>query len=296
MVKFDIVSGFLGAGKTSLIKKILKSLDSDEKIVLIENEFGDVNVDREVLDVEGFEVYELSNGCVCCKLKGDFLLTLKQILNQKVDRIIFEPSGIFILGEILDLFKDPEISNKCVINSVTTVVDAQNFSKHIQSYTGFFKSQISCASTLVVSKSQSFEAEELSKLEAELRWLNGTAKIISKNWVNLSNQEITSIVTDNLDYVQYKDAHVSKHGFESVGLKKPRDLYFKELENILKKCKDGFYGNVVRGKGIIKSEQNFLEFNYVDGHYAISESTGISEMVSFIGKNLEKETLIAAFQ
>lgn len=95
MVKFDIVSGFLGAGKTTFIKKILKALDH-EKVVIIENEFGEVSVDREVLEIEGFEVYELSNGCVCCKLKGDFLLTLRQILSQDIDRIIFEPSGIFI--------------------------------------------------------------------------------------------------------------------------------------------------------------------------------------------------------
>jgi len=103
MVKFDIISGFLGAGKTTLIKRILNSLDFNEKVVLIENEFGDVSVDREVLEIEGFEIYDLSNGCVCCKLKGDFIFTLKQILTQKVDRIIFEPSGIFIIGEIFDL-------------------------------------------------------------------------------------------------------------------------------------------------------------------------------------------------
>src|SRR5690554_4658519 len=105
-VKMDIVSGFLGSGKTTLIKKILQSLP-EEKIVIIENEYGEIQIDKEVLRVAGFDIYELTNGCVCCSLKEDFCLILRQILEQDVERIIFEPSGIFILSEVFELFKDP---------------------------------------------------------------------------------------------------------------------------------------------------------------------------------------------
>ena len=296
MVKFDIISGFLGAGKTTFIKKLLKSLNN-EKIVLIENEFGEVSVDREVLEIEGFEVYELSNGCVCCKLKSDFLLTLRQILSQSVDRIIFEPSGIFILAEIFDIFKDSQISAKCYINSVSTIVDAQNFSNHIQSYSDFFKSQISSASSLVISKTQLLLPEEISQIELELRMLNQTATILAKDWSELSNEELLDLVDKKTISKVNNIAHSLRHDFESMGLRTSRILELEQLESILEKCKDGGYGNILRGKGIIKSDNGFLEFHYVDGHYSVFKSTGVSTgIVSFIGRNLKKEPLTAAFQ
>jgi len=296
MIKFDIVSGFLGAGKTTLIKKLLKSLDH-EKFVLIENEFGDVSVDREVLEIEGFDVYELSNGCVCCKLKGDFILTLRQILSQGIDRIIFEPSGIFILDEIFEIFKDPQISDKCYINSITTVVDAQNFSTHIQSYSGFFKSQIRSATSLVVSKTQLVLAEEISQLELELRMLNEYATILTKDWMELSNEELLGVVERKPVFIENDITRSLSHDFESIGLRTSLILDRKQLECILEKCKNGVYGKILRGKGIINSGNSFLEFNYVDGRYSIVESSGVSiGIVSFIGEILLKEPLTLVFQ
>lgn len=297
MVKFDIISGFLGSGKTTLIRKILNSLDSREKVVLIENEFGDVSVDREVLEIEGFEIYEISNGCVCCKLKGDFIFTLKEILKQKIDRIIFEPSGIFIIGEIFDLFKDPQISSECYINSVTTVVDAQNFKNHIQNYSGFFKSQICSASSLVVSKTQLLLPEEIPQIELELRLLNETATILAKVWSELSDEELLGLI-DKKTIITINDiTHSMSHDFESIGLRTSRILGTENLENILKKCTNGEYGTILRGKGFVKSEIGYLEFHYVDGHYSIIDSTGVTTgIVSFIGKELHKESLSAAFQ
>jgi len=303
LVKLDIITGFLGSGKTTLIKKLLNSLDNDEKIVLIENEFGDVSVDREVLEIEGFEIYELSNGCVCCKLKGDFIATLKQIIAQKVDRIIFEPSGIFIINEISGLFNDWEISENCYINSVTTVVDAQNFTNHISGYAGFFKSQICNAATIVMSKTQFLPAEVVSQIEIELLLLNETAKIISKDWEELTDQEILSFVDKKPTFVakDFEDSahstHSLGHEFESIGLRTSKVLESKQLENILLKCESGNYGNILRGKGFIQSDKGFLEFQYVSGHYTITASKGVSSgIVCFIGRNLQKEPLTAFFQ
>ncbi|MHB8075498.1 CobW family GTP-binding protein [Desulfosporosinus fructosivorans] len=296
MVKFDIISGFLGSGKTTLIKKILNSLDG-EKVVIIENEFGDVSVDSEVLQIEGFEIYEISNGCVCCKLKGDFIFTLKQILTQKVERIIFEPSGIFIIGEIYDLFKDPQISSECFINSVTTVVDAQNFSNHIQSYSGFYKSQICSASSLVVSKTQQMLIEEVSQIELELCILNETATILAKDWIELSNEEVLGLVDKKNILIAKDSIHSLSHDFESIGLRTSRIFESEQLESILKKCKHGGYGKIIRGKGFIESNNCFLEFHYIDGDYSILESSSPSTgIVSFIGRDLQKKLLTASFQ
>jgi len=298
MVKFDIVSGFLGAGKTTFIKKVLKSLNH-EKVVIIENEFGEVSVDREVLEIQGFDVYELSNGCVCCKLKGDFLLTLRDILSQDIDRIIFEPSGIFILDEIFDIFKDSQISAKCFINSVTTIVDAGSFSKHVQSYSYFFKSQISNATSIVLSKSQLLKPNEVSKVVEALRLLNKDAKILTKDWVDLSPTDLLCLLNENPKYLppDVTATHSAGHDFESLGFRPTGIFARRQLESILEKCKNGVYGNILRGKGIIRSLDTFLEFQYIDGQYTISTSKNItSGVVSFIGSNLQKDTLSTVFQ
>lgn len=296
MVKFDIVSGFLGAGKTTLVKKILHSLDTCEKIVLIENDFGEVNVDRELLEIEGFEVYELSNGCVCCKLKGDFLLILKNLLSQKIDRIIFEPSGIFILDEILDVFKDSEISNKCFINSVTTVIDVQNFSKNIQGYSEFFKNQIRHASSLVLSKVQFVNDHELVQVENSLKSLNETAHLVTKDWAQLSTLDIKELINGSSKCELNSSKQYLSHNFDSLGLKTTKTISLDQLKSILEKCKNGDFGDLIRGKGIINSGTQYLEFNYVAGEYSIMEASEVADgIVSFIGKGIAKEALASAF-
>ncbi|WP_206809978.1 CobW family GTP-binding protein [Paradesulfitobacterium ferrireducens] len=296
MIRFDIFSGFLGAGKTTLIRQILKSL-RDEKVAIIENEYGDISIDSEVLSVAGFQVYELSNGCVCCTLKEDFQLTLREILKQKVDRIIFEPSGIFVLGEIFELFKDLQISQRCCINSVTTVVDALNFFKHVNSYSGLFINQIERATSLVVSKSQFIDDEEVRKIAEELRRINPSASIITKNWEGLTHQDILIVLNKSPEPFFHPIPSLSGHDFESLGLRTSRMFELEQLKYILETCKNGVYGHILRGKGIIPAGNTLLKFNYVDGQYDITELTeGSSGAVSFIGTNLKTEELKAIFQ
>ncbi|MDA8226510.1 MAG: GTP-binding protein [Desulfitobacterium hafniense] len=296
MIKFDIVSGFLGAGKTTLIRQILKSL-RDEKVVIIENEYGDTSIDSEVLSVAGFEVYELSNGCVCCTLKEDFRFTLREILKQKVDRIIFEPSGIFVLGEIFELFKDLQISSRCSINSVTTVVDALNFFKHVNSYSGLFKNQIEKATSLVVSKTQFIDDEEVSKINEDLRRINHSASIITKYWEGLTDQDVLTLLNKRPEPFFNSMPLPAGHDFESLGLRTTRIFELEQLKNILKICKNGDFGKILRGKGIVQAGNTTLEFNYVDGHYDITELTESSfGGVSFIGRNLKEKELMAIFQ
>lgn len=297
MVKFDIVSGFLGAGKTTLIRQILKSLGK-EKVVIIENEYGETQIDKEVLSVAGFKIYELTNGCVCCTLKEDFRLTLREILNQNVDRIIFEPSGIFVLSEIFELFKDLQISSRCTLNSVITVVDALNFFKHANSYSGFFANQIELASSLVVSKTQFVDKEEVKRINAELRRMNGTALIVDMDWEDISAYDLAHLLDRKPDRSLKKGPFQTDHDFESLGLQTSRTFEVKDLEQLLDTLKNGHYGEVIRGKGIVHASEGegFLEFNYVDGHYEIEklrEST--IGAVSFIGTSLQTEELKRIF-
>ncbi|WP_066638717.1 CobW family GTP-binding protein [Desulfolucanica intricata] len=306
MVKLDIVSGFLGAGKTTLIKKILSACTTNkEKVILIENEFGQVSVDSEILRIEGFQIYELSRGCVCCTLRDDFIFTLKQILTQNPVRIIVEPSGIFILGEIFDLFKDPEISSKCYINSVTTVVDGVNYCHQKNSFSSFLENQIANASTLVISKTQFLEPSKIPEIVKELQQVNDTAAITSKNWSNLSVQEILLLLDGNTKYALNNiisspaagfQHSRHNHSFETLGLRTTRNIEKPELENILERFKRLEYGHILRGKGFIKANNTNLEFSYVDGKYNITKANSqIPGMVSLIGTGLQRDKLIAAF-
>jgi G3E family GTPase len=300
MVKFDIISGFLGAGKTTLIQQILNSV-RNEKVVIIENEYGETSIDSEILRVAGFELYELTHGCVCCTLKEDFRRVLKELLDQKVDRIIFEPSGIFILSEILDLFKDLQISSRCTLNSVTTVVDVTHFFKNVNSYAAFFTHQIQSANTLVLSKTQQVTPQDVREIILELRKLNEGAVILSKNWQELSSRDFSSILNEEqgpaLQGAGEAEPSVDfEHNFESFGMQTFKRFEIRKLKQILESCKKGEYGQILRGKGILQSVDTFLEFNYVDGDYQFREhKESLLGGVSFIGKELETEKLRKVF-
>ncbi|MEL7563902.1 MAG: GTP-binding protein [Dehalobacterium sp.] len=309
MVRLDIVSGFLGAGKTTFIKKVINScITRHEKIVLIENEFGQINIDSELLKLQEFPIYELLQGCVCCTLKEDFFHTIKEILPQKPDRIIFEPSGIFIFNEIMDLFKDPKISSNCCLNSVTTIVDGQNFIKNNHSFAGFFDNQIANASTLLLNKIQNLSDAEINQITQQLRQKNKEASIITKDWDEFLGHEIMLILDGNIKYALHnlfedlpenniQHIHHAKQGFESVGVRTSRIFDLKELDHILKQFSNSHFGNVLRGKGIIRTKDTCLEFNYVNGQYQISPSTSsiATSIASFIGIGLEKEKLLSMF-
>lgn len=303
-VKMDIVSGFLGSGKTTLIRKILQSLP-EEKIVIIENEYGEIQIDKEVLRVAGFDIYELTNGCVCCSLKEDFRLILRQILEQDVDRIIFEPSGIFILSEIFELFQDPVIAEACELNSVITVVDGVNFYRYAQGVTGFFANQIEGADVLLISKSQLVDLEQVEKIKEELRRMNSQAVIIAEPWENLGSKEIQSLMAGNiLTKDSWKESlnggkmeeSLSGHSFDTVGMATKKAFSLEGLEELLEGAQKGIFGDVVRAKGIVPNGNEFWEFNYILGDFDIRPTQGdFAGMVSFIGKDLDKEKITECF-
>jgi G3E family GTPase len=307
MVKLDIVSGFLGSGKTTLIGRILETL-TNEKVVIIENEYGEIQIDSEVLRVAGFEIYELTNGCVCCILKEDFRLTLRHILDQKVDRIIFEPSGIFILSEIFDLFKDEQIASRCSLNSVITVVDGVNFDQNSRGMAGFFANQIQAATSLVISKTALIPDEEVKAIVAELRAMNGSAGIVAVDWDELPPQLIRRVLDpqglpshpSHLSHPTYpyhpSPLHSLDHGFETLGFRTRQVFDLKSLQQRLREIKEGLYGEVIRAKGIVQGSKGSWEFSYVYGVYDIKTIVeGIPGAVSFIGNDLNRGGLRRSF-
>lgn len=303
MIKINIILGFLGAGKTTLIKRILKDTAiKNEKVILIENEFGEIGIDGTLVKNEGIKVYEITNGCICCTLKDDFKHTLTTVVKEvKPDRIIIEPSGIFIPNLVLDLLASPEFYSICKVSSIVNVVDCINFIKHEHKYGYFFEKQISVSHILILSKMQLLSETDVNALIYKLNRIKPSANIIAKNWEYFESQDINYILnpdTECFDIIQnqtvkdFSQNHNLRYCFEVFGKEVFKVFDKKTLENILASLNDPVFGNIIRGKGIVKSYNHSLEFNYVNGQYSVNLKPATKTgMVSFIGENINSQRL-----
>ena len=196
MTKIDIVSGFLGAGKTTLIKKLLAEAYKGEKLVLIENEFGEINIDGGFLKESGIQISEMSAGCICCSLVGDFNKALKDVESQfHPDRILIEPSGVGKLSDVIvaveNTVKDvPEMK----LNSFVTVADATKVKVYMKNFGEFYNNQIEAAGTIILSRTQKMTQEKLEAAVSMLREKNADAAIITTPWDELDGKAILSAI------------------------------------------------------------------------------------------------------
>lgn len=198
MTKIDVFSGFLGAGKTTLIKKLLKEGYNGEKLVLIENEFGEIGIDGGFMKDAGIEVTEMNQGCICCSLVGDFGKALQKVLDEYApDRILIEPSGVGKLSDVIKAVKDID-SDKIVLNSYTTVCDASKIKMYMKNFGEFYKNQVETAKTIVLSRSQKLSEEKLAEAVAMIKELNDHATIVTTNWDEISGAQILAAMeTEN---------------------------------------------------------------------------------------------------
>ena len=216
MTKIDIFSGFLGAGKTTLIKKLLKEALSGEKVVLIENEFGEIGIDGGFMKEAGIEVTEMNSGCICCSLVGDFGEALKKVIDQyHPDRILIEPSGV---GKLSDVIRAVEGVEKDIpeaqMGSFVTVADAMKCRMYIKNFGEFFLNQIEYAGTILLSRTQKMTEAKLQQALALIREHNEKARIITTPWDELTGAQILSAMEDDhslaeemLEVVMHEHAH-----------------------------------------------------------------------------------------
>lgn len=191
MTKIDIISGFLGAGKTTLIKKLIEDVLHKEKIVLIENEFGEIGIDGGFLEDAGIEVREMNSGCICCSLVGDFSQALKKVLEEyQPERIIIEPSGVGKLSDVIRAVQDVQEEVDITLNSYTTVVDAQKCHMYMKNFKEFFNNQIEFATTIILSRTQNLKEEKLEAVVHEIKHHNEDASIITTPWDKLHGNDI----------------------------------------------------------------------------------------------------------
>ncbi|MCD7744630.1 MAG: GTP-binding protein [Lachnospiraceae bacterium] len=208
MIKVDIISGFLGAGKTTLIKKLIAEVFAGKKIVLIENEFGEIGIDGGFLKDAGINITEMNSGCICCSLVGDFGKALKEVAEQfSPDRIIIEPSGVGKLSDVRKAVEDAAEDAGLELNALTTVADASKIKMYMKNFGEFYNNQIESAATVILSRTQKLSEEKQLAAAAMIREKNPTATIITTPWDDLTGEQILQAMegTDALAQMLLKE-------------------------------------------------------------------------------------------
>ena len=223
MAKVDIFSGFLGAGKTTLIKKLIAEGYDTKNIVLIENEFGEIGVDTGFLRDSGVKINEMVAGCICCTLVGDFGKALNEVIEQyDPDRILIEPSGVGKLSDVIIAVQDLK-NDKIELGGFTTVVDAKRYKMYMENFGEFFANQVEHASSIFLSHQQGMSAEELDDIVKDIRKLNAAAQIVTTDWDQLNGKKMLEVMEsdktlnaelDRLREEAYEELEAHEHEHE----------------------------------------------------------------------------------
>ena len=331
MAKIDIISGFLGAGKTTLIKKLIAEAFPGEKLVLIENEFGEIGIDGGFLKESGIQITEMNSGCICCSLVGDFGEALKEVLEKYApDRVIIEPSGVGKLSDVVKAVKN--IGDTVTINSMATVVDASKCKMYMKNYGEFYNNQIEYAGTVILSRTQNVSAEKLDTCLKMIREKNQEASVITTPWdeINAKNileamEKVNSLEKELLEEHEHHHHHDGEcchhehehhhhhdgecchheHGhhhaddvFTSMGIETAHKFTEEELKGIIDTLANSKeYGEVLRAKGIVAAaEGEWFHFDLVPEETEIRRGAAdFTGRICVIGSALDEEKVKELF-
>lgn len=304
-MKILIVSGFLGAGKTTLIKEMANKTKRD--FVVMENEYGDVDIDSNMLKDEGMNIWELTEGCVCCSMKQDFATSILTIANSlDPEYLIVEPTGVAKLSNIINNIKQIEY-DRIVLLKPITIIDGNAFDSFVNSYDDIYVDQILNTSKIIISKMESKEQYETDELIKKIKAL------MSKNEVSYDNVEILnehysnknkdwweSILKSFLDD-KYKTKELENSQNEempdSISMKGCSVVNENKFMTLLEDIIHGRFGYIARSKGFIKCGNNYLRYDVVGDRYAVTGATENDELeIVFIGKDLNRKLLREEFQ
>ena len=311
MAKIDIISGFLGAGKTTLIKKLIAEAFEGEKLVLIENEFGEIGIDGGFLKEAGIQITEMNSGCICCSLVGDFGEALKEVLTKySPDRVIIEPSGVGKLSDVVKAVKN--IGDEVQINSTATVVDASKCKMYMKNYGEFYNNQIEYAGTVILSRTQNVSADKLDACLKMIREKNEEASIITTPWDDIQGkniveamEKVNSLEKELLEeHEHHHDGecgcghHHADDVFTSWGVETAHKFTEEELTEILHKLaetKD--YGDVLRAKGIVAAaEGEWFHFDLVPEETEVRRGAAdFTGRICVIGADLKEDAIKELF-
>ncbi len=305
MVKIDIISGFLGAGKTTLINKLLDEAYTGEALSLLENEFGEIGIDGDLLKGDNLKVMEIANGCICCSLQGDFIDGICELVEKfKPDRVIIEPTGIGKISDIISACKEASKKIDVKVNAIITVVNAITFPIFSNVGGDFFKEQIKDSKVIVLSCVQNITDEDmdLHSIVSYIKEMNPRAVIFSKSWDKLDSIELIAtaeLLNDDIFYLNdneekhHHEHHHTLDDFDSYSFYFDKDLEAEDINKFVADLKSGKFGEIFRGKGFIKSCGKFIKLDYVYGETFMEEAiySGRGKFV-IIGKNIIKNELV----
>ena len=324
MTKITIFSGFLGAGKTTLIQKLIREGYVGEKLVLIENEFGEIGIDGGFLQDAGVEITEMNSGCICCSLVGDFGKALEKVLEQyHPDRILIEPSGVGKLSDVIRAVQNIH-AHDVELDGFTTVVDAKKCKMYQKNFGEFFNNQITYASCLILSHTAGLSQDKLDDCVRRLRTCNEKAPIVTTDWDQLTGKQLVEAMTqkNTLDdelqellaeaaehdhhHHHEHDDHEHEHHhhdhadevFTSWGVESAQKYTQEEITNALKALEDADkYGMILRAKGIVPAEDGtWIHFDYVPGTPDVrTGSAGTTGRLCVIGSGIHEDALAALF-
>lgn len=298
----NIISGFLGAGKTTFLKKVIPNIEG--KIALIENEFGDVSVDGDLIEGK-LPIKEIYAGCICCSLVGDFKNAIEEIvLEHKPKHIFIEPSGVGSLSDIIKVCKTTieTMDYDIRLNHLVTIVDASGFEEYIENFGGFYLDQIQNAHIIFLSHLDEVEDEEKERIISKIRLNNRAAIIVEEQWYKKDGKEIISILDSikNCE-VTLKERNLltpANKTFSSVSTTKVKGFSEKELNKVLEVLKNKELGFILRAKGIVKlNDERYVSFNFTPQHYSLETLEGQREgKVVVIGSEINKEKILQLFE
>lgn len=329
MTKVDIISGFLGAGKTTFIKKLIDQVFTGEKLVLIENEFGEIGIDGGFLKDAGIEITEMNSGCICCTLVGDFSKALQKVLAEyQPDRVIIEPSGVGKLSDIVRAIEDVKKDAEIEIDGRITVVDGKKAKLYLKNFGEFFEDQVKHASTIVVSRTQMMTDEKVEECIHMLRDENADAAIISTPWEQLSKDaiwhalehgaEIEGLLEEEHDHhhdheeccehdhhhhdheecCEHDHHHHADEVFTSWGKETAHKYTEEELDFLVKALSEtDSYGTILRSKGIVPmTDGTWKQFDLVPEEYEVRDGQAdYTGRVCVIGTDLKEDELLKLF-
>jgi G3E family GTPase len=310
-IKLDVVSGFLGAGKTTFIQKLVQDIYDKENIVVLENEFGKISLDGATLARQGIAVESICAGCICCTGAGELLQNVNSIVDKyHPERIVIEPTGVALLSDIRELLAEPCIADRCEVDYLITIVDAKNFDHRMMISKDFFENQIRNSKVIFLSKTDTLATDRIDEIAQQVTETHPGCTVIAQPWQVISADRLKALISRNPEELPHKQhPHIENHthsehhhnhagGFESFTYEADTPADHDKVNEFLKNASKGSYGEIHRMKGVFQdSKTGWFCFEYVPGEFQMIPIT--QEMprdskklqVCVIGTKLKKDLL-----
>ena len=291
-MKILLVSGFLGAGKTTFIKELAKNINLE--FVVLENEYADIGVDKDFLDEKNLNVWEMSEGCICCSMKGDFKSSIKRIYSEiNPEYLVVEPTGVGMLSSIIENIRDIN-NNDIEILSPITLIDITSFSEYLETFNSFFTDNLKNTGKVILTKLENSNYFEIENIKNEILKINNNLEIITDDYRNFQKEWFADLLNKSIDNkIIDKNfslkTHINLRTFskENINLKT-----MDELGLLLNRLVNGDFGKIYRAKGIVKIDGYWGKFNLVYKNFEMEPITDAKgTKIVIIGNNLDIENL-----